>query len=568
MEKDIYIADFETKTIAPTKVWVWGISKQNDPSFFQYGDDIESFMIYLSTLSQDVSKLYFHNLKFDGIFIIDYLLKHNWHWKLSKKECVENDFTTVISGDGKFYLIDLYFRKHGKVKKHVAIQDSLKLLNMSVEGIAKSFKLEQQKGDIDYDAHNIDNTPITEEEISYLQNDVQIVANGLAHFFDFAPEKMTIGSCALTDYIDHISKKNFKCYFPELNDNQDALIRRSYKGGFTAVNEARAGELIENGQVYDVNSLYPSVMYDCPLPYGEPIRFEGEYYPNNKYTLYVQEIQCSFKLKKNKIPIIQIKKSMSYCGTQYLKKSDGIVNLVLTNVDLELIKEHYDLIIYEYCGGYMFKASTQLFKTWINKWFAIKEQATIDHNAGLRTTAKLFLNSLYGKFGTNPNIESKFPIIENNAVKLKYIEYPIYNDNNKLLSSEVDKNGNYIPIKEKVDIYIPDSGYVNPKLAHTRQNKKKAVYIPIATFVTAWARNKTIRTAQRIHDGYIVTLTVYTLKALNLFTTYRFMILNSVGGHMKVILKPLNFYKLKGILKRFTKVYRHKMVRSMKQKLR
>ena len=109
MEKDIYIADFETKTIAPTSVWAWGVSKQNNPSYFEYGEDIESFISYLSNLSQDVTKMYFHNLKFDGIFIIDYLLKRDWKWKLSKKECVENDFTTVISGDGKFYLIDLKY---------------------------------------------------------------------------------------------------------------------------------------------------------------------------------------------------------------------------------------------------------------------------------------------------------------------------------------------------------------------------------------------------------------------------------------------------------------------------
>lgn len=500
MGKDVYMADFETKTIAPTCVWAWGVSKQNDPTFFEYGEDIESFIIYLSRLSQDVTKLYFHNLKFDGVFIIDYLLKHEWHWKIDKKQCAEKDFTTVISGDGKFYLIDLYFRKHGKVKKHVAIQDSLKLLNMSVDGVAKSFKLEQQKGEIDYDAHNKDNIPISEEELSYLQNDVQIVANGLSKFFELAPEKMTIGSCSLEDYKMHIGKKRFKQYFPELNDDMDSLIRRSYKGGFTAVNEARANEMITNGQVFDVNSLYPSVLYDCPLPFGEPIRFEGEYFPNNKYTLYVQEISCSFKLKKNKIPIIQIKNSMSYCGTEYLKQSDGIVNLVLTNVDLELIKEHYDIEIYDYLGGYMFMASRNLFKTWIDKWFALKEQATIEHNAGLRTVSKIFLNSLYGKFGTNPNVESKFPILENNKVKLKFIEYPVYNENNKLLSSEKDENGNLKPIDEYIEPYIENTGYIDPRLASTRQSKKKPVYIPIATFTTAWARNKTIRTAQKIHE--------------------------------------------------------------------
>jgi len=505
MGKDIYTADFETRTVAPTKVWAWGVSKQNDPKFFEHGNDIESFILYLRNLNQDTTKVYFHNLKFDGVFIIDYLLKHNWKWKQSKKECIENDFTTIISGDGKFYLIDLYFRTHGKVKKHVSIQDSLKLLNMGVAKVAKAFNLEQQKGEIDYTAHDKEDFNITEEELIYLQNDVQIMSNGLAHFFNLAPEKMTIGSCSLTDYKEHIGKDRFKTLFPKLSDESDRIIRKSYKGGFTAVNSTRAGEIIRNGQVYDVNSLYPSVMYFKPLPFGKPVRFEGEYIPNNKYTLYVQEIVCSFKLKKNKIPIIQLKHTMGYCDTEYLSESNGEVNLVLTNVDLDLIKEHYDLEIYEYLGGYMFLSSTELFKTWIDKWFKIKEQATKDHNGGLRTISKLFLNNLYGKFGTNPQVTSKFPTLENNKVKLKKIKYPCYDDNGNILSVYKDEQGRPLiyDLQPDESIYKENGIEIKDEILQTDINSKDAVYIPIATFVTAWARDKTIRTAQKIHEDSI-----------------------------------------------------------------
>ena len=498
MEKDIYTADFETRTIAPTKVWAWGVSKQNDPNFFIHGNSIDTFITFLYNLKQDTTKIYFHNLKFDGVFIIDYLLKHNWQWKASKKLCGENDFTTVISGDGKFYLIDLYFRTHGKVKKHVSIQDSLKLLNMSVAKVAKSFNLEQQKGEIDYTAHDTEDFDITDDELSYLQNDVQIMANGLSHFFKLAPEKMTIGSCALTDYKEHIGKNHFKKLFPQLKPSTDALIRKSYKGGFTAVNESRTNELIHNGQVYDVNSLYPSVMYYQPLPIGKPVRFEGEYTPNNKYTLYVQEIVCSFKIKKNKIPIIQLKHTIGYTGTEYLKESNGEVNLVVTSVDLELIKEHYNIEIYEYKGGYMFMSSTELFKSWIDKWFAIKEQATRDGNVGLRTIAKLFLNSLYGKFGTNPKVTSKYPIIDNNKVKLKKITYPCYDDNGNVLSIYKDENG--LPLVYDGETIYNEDGTIKDEVLQTDINEKESVYIPLACFVTAWARDKTIRTAQKIHE--------------------------------------------------------------------
>lgn len=69
---------------------------------------------------------------------------------------------------------------------------------------------------------------------------------------------------------------------------------------------------VENGVVLDVNSLYPSVMYEKPLPFGEPIFYTGEYKQDRVYPLYIQMITCSFEIKENKIPTIQIKNSMNF----------------------------------------------------------------------------------------------------------------------------------------------------------------------------------------------------------------------------------------------------------------
>ena len=59
--------------------------------------------------------------------------------------------------------------------------------------------------------------------------------------------------------------------------------------------------------VFDVNSLYPYVMYEKNLPFGIPLYFKGKYKENKTYNLFIQNLRCNFKLKKNYIPTIQLK---------------------------------------------------------------------------------------------------------------------------------------------------------------------------------------------------------------------------------------------------------------------
>ena len=55
--------------------------------------------------------------------------------------------------------------------------------------------------------------------------------------------------------------------------------------------------------------------------------------------LYIQKISIDFVIKENHLPTIQIKKSYFYNGTEYLKESRGNVEIWVTNIDLEIIKE-------------------------------------------------------------------------------------------------------------------------------------------------------------------------------------------------------------------------------------
>ena len=70
--------------------------------------------------------------------------------------------------------------------------------------------------------------------------------------------------------------------------------------------------------------------------------------------------------------------------------------------------------ILSFNGGWKFKGAYGFFDEYIGKWGAIKATA----EGGLREIAKLHLNSLYGKFATNPNVTGKYPELCNDILTL------------------------------------------------------------------------------------------------------------------------------------------------------
>lgn len=415
-----------------------------------FGEDIDSFINYCSLINES-SSFYFHNLKFDGEFIIHYLLTHGFV-HVNEKKLGVNQFSTIISDLNVFYCIKVKFKE----EVIISFFDSLKLLNFSVEEVAKAFNLSIKKLEIDYKAKREKGHKITDEEKEYLKHDVMIMSLALEKMFEMKITRMTIASNAMNFFKDTISKKRFEEWFkPPLYDKD---LRQAYKGGFTYLNEIYRGKEVKEGIVLDVNSLYPSVMYYSPMPYGEGIYFDGKYVPDKLYNLYIQNITCQFRIKKDMIPTIQIKNNLSFVPTEYLSSSKGeSINLTLTNVDLKLFLEHYDIYDVSYNWGWKYKSSTKIFKSYIDYWNELKVKATKEGNKPLRTIAKLMLNSLYGKFAASPEGRSKIPYLDNNIVKYKLSEL----------------------------------------------EERTAYYLPISIFITSWARDKTIRSAQAVYHRFI-----------------------------------------------------------------
>ena len=229
--------------------------------------------------------------------------------------------------------------------------------------------------------------------MQYIRHDVLIVAKALKVLFDEKLTNMTQGSNALHDYVNIISKKKFEHFFPSLDMHVDSEIRQAYKGGFTYLNPIYKEKDVGKGVVLDVNSLYPSCMRYCSLPYGEPVFFTGKYKKDKTYTLYVQSLTCRFELKKNKIPTIQVKHNPYFIGNEYLTSSKnaegGFVTLVLTNIDLDLFFEHYNVYDITYNGGWAFREINGLFDKYIDKWIERKNKATIEKNKRSTNTCKI-----------------------------------------------------------------------------------------------------------------------------------------------------------------------------------
>ena len=131
-----FTADFETATWLDneTYVWAWAVCEIGNPDNIIIDNNIESFMKFLEDNSNSI--FYFHNLKFDGEFIISYLFNNGYTHIINKKDKKDRTFTTLISDMGLFYTMDIYFKVNGKNVKKVTIVDSLKILNMSVERVS------------------------------------------------------------------------------------------------------------------------------------------------------------------------------------------------------------------------------------------------------------------------------------------------------------------------------------------------------------------------------------------------------------------------------------------------
>lgn len=468
-ERHIYSADFENTTnTESTYVYGAGIMEltEEEPHIF---DTIEEFINYVSTLPKN-SFVFFHNLSYDAMLIMYYLLTHGYTENTSGK----GTFEGIISDDAQFYELTVRFPK-----TTVRFRDSAKLVQGKLDTIGKNLKCATAKMVGAYDYDSIEEGHIMNDtERQYLRNDVVLLKEiliklndiGMLDFLTAAGYAFHHLKESLYNEKHHLSKEeaeahsackffkkdiqeSFRNTFPLLPDAHDYDIRKSYRGGY-CINWSD-GEIHENrGIVLDFSSLYPSSMVNEYYPYGSGRYFEGDI-PEEGFEedkVFFVKLSVMFKVKPHHLPFIQIKNSQ-WADNEYISEVYDEVEIWLNSYDYKLFHEQYDVIHEEQICGYVFDAYNHFFDGFIEYYYDMKANAP-DKTTRLRV--KIILNSSYGKFGQR---------------LVSFSGHPYINDDNTISFGSLAE-------------------YDAPASA----------YIPVASCCTAIARCKTIRNAQKLLD--------------------------------------------------------------------
>ena len=498
VRSSLWVADFET-TVYPaqtyTEVWAAAICRLgcDTEQGVEVQNSIESFFDFLIGQNENMT-VYFHNLKFDGHFILTYLMKNynqafdNSENHFKKKKEMENDeFSYLISSEGQWYFI--VFKINDKI---ITFYDSLKLIPLSVKQIGDSFKTKHRKLSIEYEGYRKAGGYISPDERHYISNDVLVMSEALKIFRDQGYHRSTLASNAILQMKKFINRNcapglNFSKKFPEQDaflptgETLDEFIRPAYLGGWVYVNPRFQNRLIEDvdGYTLDVNSLFPYVMhsvsgneYPCGMP--EVLSTFEEFNEAKGSRFYFIRFKCSFEIKEGFLPFIQIKNNLLYTGTEMLTTSriknqktgryvteiknpngvqNNVVELTMSKPIFQLFKKHYSIENFEFEMCLAYQTTMYDFDDYIE--FYMKEKMT--QEGGLRQIAKLFLNSAYGKFGTSPN--SSFKIAD-----------------------------------------LDDEGCLC--FSTVFEAEKKTIYVPVAAAVTSYARCLIVSAAQENIDTF------------------------------------------------------------------
>nr|UEX92847.1 hypothetical protein [Marasmius tenuissimus] len=242
-------------------------------------------------------------------------------------------------------------------------------------------------------------------------------------------------------------------------------LKQSYTGGSTDMFIPFNNEN-EKLYLYDVNSLYPYVMKEHDYPIGSPTYFEGDIYKgyDDPFGIFYCEITSPKDLLH---PIIQTHaktkggvRTISPLGTW----KDWICSPEIENAK----KFGYQFKIIK---GYTFEKGNP-FNNFIDDLYQLR--LNYPKSDPMNYIAKLFMNSLYGRFGMNDNFD-EIRIVDQNLLS------KLTEDNNLLIKDIINLGEDYI-----VQILKNEEQELISLIDNL--NEKHNINIAIASFVTSYAR--------------------------------------------------------------------------------
>lgn len=256
--------------------WTFGISKDDHPSIC-YGRTWEQFISVCNKLIDAYSLdeknrciIYVHNLAFEFQFMRKY-----------------------------FQWLDVFASDERKPIKAVTVnglefRDSYILSGYSLGKLAENLtnhKIEKLMGDLDYSLIRTAETDLTDEELAYCNNDVEIVLDyineQIAQYGNIASIPATntgrvrrfVTERCLYQNKHHSQNGSNKRYGKLMRECQISyddyvMLKRCFMGGFTHASMQHSGKLLENVSSIDFTSSYPAVMLMEKFPMGRPVKVD------------------------------------------------------------------------------------------------------------------------------------------------------------------------------------------------------------------------------------------------------------------------------------------------------
>jgi hypothetical protein len=242
-----------------------------------------------------------------------------------------------------------------------------------------------------------DVTASDDEWFVYCERDTEILQELVKWYIRFLTEndlgswKYTIASQAFTAYRHRFMAHRITI---PANDEESQIARQSYKGGRTEV--FRVGRFMDGPYFkIDVNSMYPYVMANHQYPVklhslGKDLTHKQALYLKGKYGIIADCTVCTpipyfaeTSTGRNVYPV----------GTFRTTLTTNEFYLALDN---RWICEVHSFALY---------SMRPIFRDYVRFFYALKVKCTEQGNRLQRAFTKLYLNSLYGKFGQRGYID-------------------------------------------------------------------------------------------------------------------------------------------------------------------
>lgn len=381
------VVDIETASDGRVLAIEYGYQDEHNVRVFATFSNWGDFIVFIRRLVgkykgnraqlHRITRIWAHNgANFDYLSLVEFLRDNR----------LASDTQYILSGSTG---IGVVIKLHSK--ETLRLYDSNRLLPGSLDKLCKEFNTETKKLDVDKKYKSKMELFLKKYPklfYDYLHADVCSLQEVIYKFWCmlYAIEgsvgylPMTLPSMALRLFRINMDD-SFVISVP-WNKEVKEFSRRAYTGG--RVECYRSGKH-EHVNIYDVNSMYPSVMQANVYPSSARAAWT-QTYRTDLLGLWEIEYEQSNTLVP---PVLRDEMSgdFSYTGKG-----------VYTTPEIELIKE-IGIKKLTITKGVVFQRSTKLFEKFVDKYYGLRLQAQREGNSALAYVCKILLNSLYGKFG-------------------------------------------------------------------------------------------------------------------------------------------------------------------------